>query len=66
MPATAGAWVTVAAGADITFISPAREGDVLVATAAERTSYSRSGIYDVTVRRGDVIAEFRGRSRSAG
>ena len=39
---------------------------MLVATAAERTSYSRSGIYDVTVRRGDVIAEFRGRSRSAG
>jgi len=66
VPATAGAWVTVAAGADITFISSAREGDVLVATAAERTSYSRSGIYDVTVRRGDVIAEFRGRSgRSA-
>lgn len=59
--------VTVAAGADITFISPAREGDVLVATAAERTSYGRSGIYDVTVRRGDeVIAEFRGRSRSVG
>ena len=26
--------VTVAAGADITFIAPARQGDVLVATAA--------------------------------
>jgi acyl-CoA thioesterase len=59
--------VTVAAGADITFIAPAREGDVLVATAAERISYGRSGIYDVTVRRGDgVIAEFRGRSRAIG
>ncbi len=59
--------VTVAAGADITFIAPAREGDELVAVAAERTSYGRSGIYDVTVRRGDeVIAEFRGRSRSIG
>jgi len=59
--------VTVAAGADISFIGPAREGDVLVATAAERVSYGRSGIYDVTVRRGDeVLAEFRGRSRSAG
>lgn len=56
--------VAVAAGADITFIAPARAGDVLVATAAERVSYGRSGIYDVTVRRGgQVIAEFRGRSR---
>ncbi|WP_128381907.1 hydroxyphenylacetyl-CoA thioesterase PaaI [Streptomyces cavernae] len=57
--------VTVAAGADITFVAPAYEGDVLVATAEERTRFGRSGIYDVSVRRGeDVIAEFRGRSRS--
>lgn len=59
--------VTVAAGADITFISPAREGEVLVATATERISYGRSGIYDVTVRRGtQIVAEFRGRSRTTG
>ena len=59
--------VTVAAGADITFIAPVRDGDLLVATAAERVSFGRSGIYDVTVRRGgDVVAEFRGRSREAG
>ncbi len=58
--------VTVAAGADITFVAPVREGDDLVATAQERVSYGRSGIYDVTVRRGgQVVAEFRGRSRSA-
>jgi len=58
---------TVAAGADISFIAPVYEGDVLVATAAERTRYGRSGIYDVTVRRGeDIIAEFRGRSRTLG
>jgi acyl-coenzyme A thioesterase PaaI-like protein len=57
--------VTVAVGADITFVTPAKEGDVLVATAEERVSYGRSGIYDVSVRRGDeVVAEFRGRSRS--
>jgi acyl-CoA thioesterase len=57
----------VAASADITFVAPAREGDVLVATAGERISYGRSGIYDVTVRRGDeVVAEFRGRSRAIG
>jgi acyl-CoA thioesterase len=59
--------VTVAAGADISFVAPAREGDILTATATERVSYGRSGVYDVTVRRGtDVIAEFRGRSRTIG
>ena len=57
--------VTVAAGAEITFVTPARAGDVLTATAAERVRYGRSGIYDVTVRRGEqVVAEFRGRSRT--
>ena len=41
--------------------------DELVATAEERTRFGRNGIYDVTVRRGaEVIAEFRGRSRSIG
>lgn len=55
---------TVAAGADITFVRPAYAGDLLVARATERTRYGRSGIYDVTVQRGDeVVAEFRGRSR---
>jgi acyl-CoA thioesterase len=59
--------VTVAAGAEVTFVAPVRAGDVLVATATERISYGRSGIYDVTVRRGDeVVAEFRGRSRTIG
>ncbi len=57
--------VTVAAAADIDFVTPARQGDVLVATATERTRFGRSGIYDVSVTRGDeVIAEFRGRSRT--
>jgi acyl-CoA thioesterase len=56
--------VTVAAAADIDFVAAAHEGDVLVATATERTRFGRSGIYDVSVVRGDqVIAEFRGRSR---
>ena len=59
--------VTVAAGADISFVATAREGDELTASAAERVAFGRSGLYDVTVRRGDqVIAEFRGRSRAAG
>ena len=52
---------TVAAGADITFVRSARCGDVLVARAEERVRYGRSGIYDVSVHRGDeLIAEFRG------
>jgi acyl-CoA thioesterase len=55
--------VTVASSAEIVFVAPAREGDVLVAEAVVRTRFGRSGLYDVTVRRGgDVIAEFRGRS----
>jgi acyl-CoA thioesterase len=59
--------LTVAAGADITFVASARLGDVLVADAIQRTAYGRSGITDVTVTResdGATIAEFRGRSRS--
>jgi phenylacetic acid degradation protein PaaD len=59
--------LTVAAAADITFVAPSRAGDVLEARAVERTRFGRSGIYDVTVRRGDdVIAEFRGTSRTVG
>ncbi|MEU2080765.1 hydroxyphenylacetyl-CoA thioesterase PaaI [Streptomyces albus] len=58
--------VTVAAGADITFVAPAWEGDQLLAVARERVRRGRSGLYDVTVLRGEqVIAEFRGRSRTA-
>ncbi len=63
--------VTVAVGADITFLAPARVGDRLTATAELRTRRGRSGIYDVTVTRADpdcappqVLAEFRGRSRT--
>jgi acyl-CoA thioesterase len=55
--------VTVAAGAEISFVAPGRLGDVLEAHAQARTRFGRSGIYDVTVCHGDeVIAEFRGRS----
>ncbi|MEJ7651246.1 MAG: hydroxyphenylacetyl-CoA thioesterase PaaI [Nakamurella sp.] len=61
--------VTVAAGADITFLAATRPGDVLIARAARRSERGRSGIYDVTVTRRDpggeqVVAEFRGRSRT--
>ncbi|MEU5695184.1 hydroxyphenylacetyl-CoA thioesterase PaaI [Actinosynnema sp. NPDC020468] len=56
---------TVAAQAEIDFLAPVREGDELTADAVERHRRGRSGIYDITVRRGDeVVAEFRGRSRT--
>jgi acyl-CoA thioesterase len=55
--------VTVAAGAEISFLAPARLGDRLEALAEVRTRRGRTGIYDVTVLRGaEVVAEFRGRS----
>lgn len=59
--------LTVAASVNVTFTAPSYAGDVLVAHAVERTRFGRSGIYDVTVRRGGVvIAEFRGTSRTIG
>jgi acyl-CoA thioesterase len=61
--------VTVAAGADITFVAPARLGDVLVADAVEQVRYGRSGVTDVRVVRegpdgGTLVALFQGRSRA--
>ena len=54
----------VAQACDIVFVAPVRLGDVLVAEAVERATFGRNGIYDVTVRRdGELVAEFRGRSR---
>ena len=60
--------VTVAAGADITFLRPVHAGARLTATAVELSRVGRSGLYDVTVRAddGEPVAEFRGRSRSLG
>jgi acyl-CoA thioesterase len=56
--------VTVAAGADIVFVAPARSGDVLTAECRVRARYGRSGVYDATVTRDDdLIAELRGRSQ---
>jgi acyl-CoA thioesterase len=58
--------VTVAAGADITFLKSTRAGQTLTATAVRRVVSGRTGLYDVTVvdEAGDVVAEFRGRSLS--
>ncbi|WP_442577018.1 hydroxyphenylacetyl-CoA thioesterase PaaI [Microbacterium sp. F51-2R] len=56
--------VTVAAGADITFLKATEAGQVLRADARRRIRSGRTGLYDVTVtdETGDVVAEFRGRS----
>ena len=55
---------TVAAAAEIRFLAPTRQGDVLVATATERERQDRDGVYDVTVTVGErVVATFVGRSK---
>jgi acyl-CoA thioesterase len=57
--------VTVAAGAEIHFISAAKKGETLIAIARERASAGRSGIYDIEVTdsaSGRLVALFRGRS----
>lgn len=57
----------VAAGAEIRFRAPTRLGDELVASAFERSTEGRDGVYDVTVTVEEtVVAEFVGRSREIG
>lgn len=58
--------VTVARSAEIVFVAPVREGDLLVAFAEERLRFGHNGVYDVSVRGRDgvVVAEFRGQSRA--
>ena len=53
-----------ALGAEITFVAPARAGEVLIATARERNRSGRTGVYDVEVTRQDdtLVALFRGTS----
>jgi acyl-CoA thioesterase len=60
--------VTVASGADISFLEAVLAPATLTATARETHRRGRSGLYDVTVRTedGTTVAEFRGRSRSLG
>jgi len=58
----AGNRATVALNAQITFIAPARAGDLLTATAREQSRGGRTGVYDVEVHRADgtLLALFRG------
>ncbi len=54
----------VAAGAQIEFLAPPAEGDVLIAEGVETHLGGRTGFYDVTVtdQNGRRVALFRGRS----
>lgn len=56
--------VTVASGFDVNIVAPARQGDVLTATAREVNKSGRTGVYDITVsnQAGQAVAHFRGRS----
>ncbi|MBT2585559.1 hotdog fold thioesterase [Arthrobacter sp. ISL-95] len=71
--------ITVASGVDINFIKPAFQGQVITAVANRRASTGRSGLYDIQIyaaspdasdptssdpTSGELIAEFRGRSRT--
>jgi acyl-CoA thioesterase len=55
---------TVASACSIDFLAPAREGDVLEATAIERSTSGRTGVYDIEVKvlGANTVALFRGKS----
>ena len=55
---------TVALSCTVNFVSAAKAGDVLTATAHEVSIKGRTGIYDVAVtnQAGDLVAQFRGTS----
>lgn len=57
---------TVAQHCSITYLAPARPGDLLTARAREVHVAGRTGVYDVSVaaQDGEIIAEFRGLSRA--
>jgi len=59
---------TVAQQASIAFLSPAREGERLIAEAREQSVVGRSGVYVISVRTEDGrdVAHFQGLSRTVG
>jgi acyl-CoA thioesterase len=59
---------TLAQHADIHWLRPGREGDVLTATAREVSRSGRTGVYDIAVtnQAGELVATFRGMARSTG
>lgn len=59
---------TLAQHADIHWLKPGHEGDVLVATASEVSRNGRTAVYDIAVtnQNGDLVATVRGMTRSTG
>lgn len=65
-PEPDGTSMTVAQGVDINFLSSAHPGQTLVAEGRQIATTGRSGLCDITVstQDGDLVAQFRGRSRT--
>lgn len=59
---------TLAQHADIHWLKPGREGDVLTATASEVSLSGRTAVYDIAVTNqdGELVATVRGMTRSTG
>ena len=60
--------VALAASAEIDWLAPVRDGDVITATAERRWSNGRTTVWDIVVTNaaGDAVALFRGRTRKVG
>ena len=60
--------VALASSAEIDWLAPVQEGDVLTATAERRWSNGRSTVWDITItnRAGESVAIVRGRTRKVG
>jgi acyl-CoA thioesterase len=60
--------VALASSAEIDWLAPVQDGDVLTATAERRWSNGRSTVWDITVSNaaGDSVAIVRGRTRKVG
>jgi len=60
--------VALASSAEIDWLAPVADGDVITATAARRWSNGRATVWDITItnRAGDTVAIARGRTRTVG
>jgi acyl-CoA thioesterase len=60
--------VSLASSAEIDWLAPVQDGDVLTATAERRWTNARSTVWDITVTNaaGDVVGIARGRTRKMG
>jgi acyl-CoA thioesterase len=60
--------VALASSAEIDWLAPVQDGDVLTATAERRWSNGRSTLWDISITNasGDVAAIVRGRTRTTG